>query len=248
MNRSQAVETWLKQKTRTLAAGNSAAAIGLFLLAILLLFVTFWIIYAVIYLGFNWLIPHSHVTRLWISGLVLVLLFVGNATTDRQYLETYSFTTGTHSDTPVSINIPFVGEGSTINPLAPDSAHSYVKMITSALYCGPRQVTTGLRLLGRARRLSRIDVPGSAAVLAFLATKDARVPFEEIVPVIPAGHNVAAVLEQLHEIDGVLFLLKSEPAGLSLVSDCRDELRKLNPVRRKKKENVSEDQSSVETE
>jgi hypothetical protein len=37
---------------------------------------------------------------------------------------------------------------------------------------------------------------------------------------------VCTVLQQLHEIPGVLFL-KSDPPGLSLLSDFREELRKL---------------------
>jgi hypothetical protein len=201
-------------------------AAGQFLVGLVMVFVTFWIVYAVVWLGFDWLIPVTHWTRMWISLVVVVLLFVGNATTDRAYLESYSFTTGTFNDKPVSISIPGLGTASTINPLAPDSAHSIVKMIASVLFAGPRQVTGACRLLSRALRLRKLDQKGCAAALAFLADQDGRVRFQEVAAAIPSGHNVVAVLEQLHELDGVMFL-KSEPPGLTLLSDFRKELRSL---------------------
>src|SRR5439155_5441766 len=140
------------------------------------------------------------------SAAVLALLFVGNATTDRRYLETLSFTTGTFHDRPVTIYVPLVGAGSTINPLAPDTVHSFVKLITSVLYTGPSLATAAVRVLARARRLAAVDVEGCAAVLAFLAARDGRVPVGEVVPAVPAGHDGAAVMTQLQEIDGVMLL------------------------------------------
>jgi hypothetical protein len=106
-------------------------------------------------------------------------------------------------------------------------------MIASILCTGPRLATAAFGVLGKVRRLAAVDVPGCAGVLAFLAGQDGRVPFAEVVPAVPPGHNVAAVLTQLQEIDGVM-VLKSEPPGLSLTSDCRAELRPLLPKRRQK--------------
>jgi hypothetical protein len=216
------LDSTIKARSASLLFGS----VGLLLLSALALFVTFWVVYLVIYFGFDWIFHMSHTVRLWVSAGFVLLLFIGNATTDRGYLESYSFTTGTSSDRVVTIDIPGVVSGSTLNPLAPDSAHSYVKMITLVLYTGPRLVSNAFQLWRRAGRLRGIDQEACAAVLAFLAASDSKVPFAEVATVIPRGHDVAVVLEQLHEIDGVLFL-KAEPAGLSLLSDFRDELRAL---------------------
>jgi len=226
MGHERLVATWLARHIRGRITLLLLGSAGQFLLALAVLFVTFWVVYGVFWLGFNWLIPVTHATRVWVSLVVVGLLFVGNATTDREYLESYSFTTGTHNPKPVSITIPGIGVGSTVNPLAPDSAHSYVKMITSVLYTGPRLVTASFRFLARAFRLRGMDREGCAAALAFLAAQDGRVPFQEVAEAIPRGHDVCAVLEQLHEVEGVRFL-KSDPAGLSLMSDFRQELRAL---------------------
>jgi hypothetical protein len=226
MGRERAIAAWLSKKTTGMTGWLLLGSLGQFLFALAVLFVTFWIIYAVIWLGFNWLVPIAHVTRMWISLAVLALLFVGNATTDRAYLQKYSFTTGTFNEEPVSFYVPGVGLGSTINPLAPESVHSYAKMVTNALYLGPRLVTGSFRMLARALRLRGIDREGCAAALTFLMKQDARVPFKEVAEAIPSGHDVCAVFEQLHEFDGVMFL-KSKPAGLSLLSDFREELRSL---------------------
>lgn len=217
---------WLQNKTRAASMLHLAGALGLFCLGVVVLFITFWMIYGVVWLGFNWFLPHSHITRMIISFAVLILLFVGNARTNRAYLESYSFTTGTSNPRPMTIYLPGIGVGSTINPLAPDTLHSQVKVFTSLLFSGPRLATAAFRLVGRARRIRSLDLEACAAILAFLSTKDARVSFKEVVKAIPGGVDVPQVLEQLAEIDGVMFL-KSDPPGLSLMSGLRTELREL---------------------
>lgn len=221
----QPIVDFLRKKIGASVWLHLLGAAGLLPLSALVLFATFWFVYAVIWFGFDWLFPHSHATRLWISGLILVLLFIGNARTDRSYLESYSFTTGTTSNKIVTIDVPGVGAGSNVNPLAPDTAHSYVKMIVSLLYTGPRTLTAAYRLCARALRMRALDIEACAAVIAFLKTKDARVEFKEACQSIPKGKNVSEVLEQLREFDGIMFLTSSEPAGLSLTSEFRKELR-----------------------
>jgi hypothetical protein len=223
-----AIYFWLEKKARSQARLSILAAVLLFLLGLVVLSLTLGIIYLVIGCAFDWGIPHSSSTRLIASLIVLGLLFVGNATTDRAYLESLSFSTGTSEEKPVSIYVPTVGMASTINPLAPDSAHSIVKVITTLLYTGPRLVTGALRMYGRARRFGRMDLAGEAAVLELLYRKDKRAPFEEIAAAAPPGHYVGAIVQQLRELDAVLFL-KSPPPGLALTSDFRQEMSGLEP-------------------
>ena len=226
-----AVAAWLEQKLRSARAAHRLGAAGLLAVAAVVLLVTFALVYAALWLAFGWRTGSDEVV-LWVSLVVLVLLFIGNATADRRELETLSVSAGTFHDRPVHIDIPLLGGGSTVNPLAPDSARSFVKLIASLLCTGPRLAAAAFGALSKVRRLGAVDVESCAGVLAFLAARDGRVPFAEVVPAVPRGHDVAAVLTQLQEIDGVM-LLKSEPPGLSLESGLRTELRPHLPKRRK---------------
>jgi hypothetical protein len=246
MEQAQAVESWLQKKVRAERAKYLLGAAGLLFLAALVLFATYWLVYLVLYFGFEWLFPGSHVARLVGGLIVLVLLFIGNATTDRRYLETYSFTTGTSYGRPVTIHVPMVGGGSTINPLAPESVHSFAKFITGLLFTGPRWATEGVRLVGRERRLAGLDVEGCAAVLAALAKQDGVIPFAELVPVIPAEHDLVTVFTQVQYLDGVR-TVRGERTGLMLLSDLRSELRRAVPLRRKKKAGPRENETAAES-
>ncbi len=217
------IQSWLKQKRAGSLFGSLLGSLAVALLAAAVLFVTFWVIYAVVWLGFNWFLPHSHATRLIISGVILVLLFIGNARTDRAYLEELSFTTGTAGNRVVSFYVPGVGIGSNINPLAPDSMHSYVKIMTLALFAGPRLATVALRLASRAFRSFRIDSETLVPVIASLAEHDDRIAFKEVAKELPPGSDIETVMTQLRDLDIVLFL-KSEPLGLKLTSEAREEL------------------------
>jgi hypothetical protein len=159
---------------------------------------------------------------LGITLALMVALFFGNLTTAREYLESYSFTTGTASDKVVTFYVPQVGLASTVNPLAPDSAHSYLKMFVSVLYTGPRLLMGAVHNLRRAKRLATIDVDGCAGILSFLLEREKRASLVEIAAAFP-GRSLEALFPQLAELQGVLFL-KSEPPGLSLSTDLRREI------------------------
>jgi hypothetical protein len=84
---------------------------------------------------------------------------------------------------------------------------------------------------GRHKKTKWVLICFQAAVLALLAAGDGPVALAEVVPGIPAGHDVVAVLAQVQEIDGVSFV-PSEPAELSLHSDLRRDLPKRSRGRR----------------
>jgi len=233
MKAHKPIAAWLHQQVQAHAFASLLGFVGLFALSLLVLVVTFWLINAVLALGFGWLVPLSHEFRWWASFGIVGLLFIGNATIDRHYLESVSLTTGAGRDRPVVVIVPFVGVGSTLNPLAPDSARSSVKLLASVLLAGPRLLQASFRLLGRARRLSTGNLEAGAAVLGVLATEDGRVPIAEVVAVVPSECDVAQVFTLLQEINAVM-LLKSEPPGVTLLPDARDQLRRL--VRGRKKE------------
>lgn len=209
---------WLGQKARALSNQGMVLALVCLVLGAIVLFLTFWIVYAVIWLAFDWLVPHTHGVRLVLTAGVVILLFVLNATTHRRHLEEFSYVTGTKNPKAVHLYIPGVGMGSTINPLSPEYAQSIAKVIAAWVLFGPRLLTESVRSFVEARRYRTVDLTGCAAILELLADRGERVPFADIAKVIPPGHDLTIVLGQLRWFDGILFL-KKEPAGLTLTEE-----------------------------
>ncbi len=166
--------------------------------------------------------------RHWVHSIlglaVIPALFWGNARTSREYLSEYSVTTGTASDQVVNFWLPGVGLGSNVNPLAPDTIHAGVKIITDCLYSGPRVVVSAFRTMAKANRLRRLDVGNCGAVLTLLFAAGRKLGFQEITDALGEGFDPAWVFPQMTDLDGVLYL-KAEPAGLTLTQELRDAIR-----------------------
>jgi len=122
----------------------------------------------------------------------------------------------------VNFYLPGVGLASNVNPLAPDTMHTGVKMITDCLYCGPRVVVSGIKTLRKAARLRRLDVQACGRVIARLLAANRKLSFQEIVADAD-GINPAQVFPQLHDVEGVL-LLRAKPPGLTLTQELRQEV------------------------
>ena len=225
MSKPKSAEAWLRQRVRAGSLKYAAGSVGVMLLAAVALIVTWWFLqfYAIGIIARLLGIPPAW--QFVIGLVVLALLFAAGVLSDRRELETLSFSTGTFEKRPVTIYVPGVGFSSTINPFAPDSARSFIKILAMIVCFGPRLAVESVRLLGKALRLRGVDVEGCAPVLAVLAKADGRVPFPDLAAAVPAGHDVGRVLSQVQELDGVL-LLRAEPPGLSLMSEVRAQLRK----------------------
>jgi len=210
-------EMIVRERRTAMGVAAAGAAGGLF--AYLLTFV---FTYGVLFFISLTLLHWSLAVCFWITLALMVALFFGNITTAREYLESYSFTTGSASEQIVSFHVPQVGNVSNINPIAPDSAHSYLKMFVSVLYTGPRLLMGAWHNVRRAKRLATLDVEGCGAILSFLLEREKRVPLTEIAAAFP-DRRLDVLFPQLAEASGVLFL-KSEPPGLSLSTDLRREI------------------------
>jgi len=210
-------DTIATERRNAIGVAVAGAAGGLFAYAL-----TFAFTYGAIFFISLTLLHWSFAVCFWIATALMVALFFGNLTTAREYLESYSFTTGTASDKVVTFHVPQVGVVSNINPLAPDSAHSYLKMFVSILYTGPRLLLGTVHNLKRANRLAAIDTESCGAILSFLLEREKRVPLPEIATAFPAK-SLDTLFPQLAEVSGVLFL-KSDPPGLSLSTDLRREI------------------------
>jgi len=165
---------------------------------------------------------YRHWIHLAAGWVIIPTLFWGNARTSREYLTEHSVSVGTTADAVVDFYLPGIGMASNVNPLAPDTIHAGVKMITDCLYCGPRVVVSGVKMLGKANRIRQLDVEGCGAVMAVLLAANRKLVFQEIVDQV-GGIEPPRVFPQLQDVEGVIFL-QAEPAGLILSQALRQEL------------------------
>lgn len=222
------IEKWLKKKLRIEAARNLLLALLSLAGGLVVLTITFFFTYAIVWFCVNF--GASAVSQLVVSkplhitppqiliacSIFLVLLFIGNARTSRDYLSNY---TVTHPASPALINAAGLG-GSLLTLLAnPDVSG---KMITDILYTGPRLIVGSVKAFLRFTQLMAIDTSGCAHALKLLQESPQRVPCTELAEQL-AGHNVVRVFSQLHAIDGVLFL-NTAPPTVTLTDDLRQKL------------------------
>lgn len=222
MTEQDRIENWLTKTKWMRLFSLSIVSLLLLVGAVVVLGLTWAVLYGVLWMIFNSLFSEGLYLVPYLSAGFVLILFHGHLTTKRSYLTEYSFITGTAHDEPVTV---MAGGSalSTINPLAPDSAHSYVKMIVSVLYTGPNMCMALRNRLARIYHWFTLDREGTARVLAFLLDQEEKIPMSELIENVPQGQNPEKILQQLLEMDGVLFL-KNEGPAISLTSELRSEL------------------------
>lgn len=214
------VEPWLQRRIAEEIRVGWLGAAGTLAGGFFVTWLTFWVIFAILWIVSHDLLPSF--VRLFAAAAGTGLLFVGNARTDREHLEEYSFTTSASDNRVVKLYVPGVGLASNSNPHAPDSVHSLVRNITRQLYTGPRLFNSGLRQYRRTQRLAKLDAGITAWVLAMLLNRTGRVTFAELAPQMPE-HDPAEVFPPMRDLEGVVFSNESPP-GLSLTAELRGEM------------------------
>jgi hypothetical protein len=199
-----------------------AGGIGLLTVAGVVLVITFWALHAFAFLTLGpWLRPDETTLLLVAAGLV-ALLFFANAVADRAELAEWRVGTGTVSEKVICFYVPRVGMLSNVNPFHPDTARTFVRILSGIALLGPHLATEAVDCFLRALRLSRLDVPGIARVLALLLSRPGRTPFTGLLQRHP-DLDLGEIIPQLLELPGVV-RFQSEPAGLGLTEDLRREL------------------------
>lgn len=121
-----------------------------FIAGLVVLFVTFWFTYAIIWFGmlgisaasellFNKRLALSHIWRLVLSSIFIVLLFIGNARTSREYLADYP----RRNYRGIGIGTQAGVAGALVSLLAYPGAST--RMISDLLFTGPRLVAYACR-------------------------------------------------------------------------------------------------------
>ena len=196
---------------------------------LLILYVSFWVAYGVI-----WFISHSlfvlsnRIILLAAGGFMTVVVFVG-AKQNWQNLDPLEQQVRLAEQMDIRLS-PWNPYRAAYNTDAVKAVGFEVRSVASTINCilcgGVLLCLGSLRKLHRFRRLRRIGVSGCARVIALLQSAGRRQSFAEIVEKLP-GLNPVNVFDDLRYIDGVLFL-EREPSGLTLTPELKDELSSLS--------------------
>ena len=218
------LKSWLrKQKASAFAQHLLLGLLGL-LAGLLVLFLTFWFTYAVIWFGwlgvsavsdliFSRKLSLSHALRLAASGIFLLLLFL-------QHFRTSRWHWGDYPNRDYNEDVALVAHVSPLGALGALLVYpgASANMIADILLSGPRLVTGSCQLAAQGFRWRRLDENACAELLACLCSRPGAVPYEELQA---AGR--AACAAQLRGVAGVQFLQK----GVVLSGDLRHELSNL---------------------
>ncbi len=212
------VRTFLTEKIKTVRSQSIAGGIGILILGIVLLGISFGIAWVVLKYGLHPFWPHQGWVRAILALGIVGLLFIGNTFAGDDLLEyTLALKPG---DDGVKFYVPSSGLLSD----TPDTPYGFLNAITNFLCVGPKMVASSLKNFHRAGRLKQIDLDSCAAVITVLLSHDSKVPFLKIVNSIE-GFDPYRTFPQMGDIQGVLFL-KKEPQGMSLTSEFREEFER----------------------
>jgi hypothetical protein len=216
---ADAIKPWLLRKKSRGAVSRIVLAFLTLLGGLIVLFLTFWFTYAIVWFIFNGVSALSsmlfskklhlaHEWRLAISGVFIILLFV-------QHLRTSPWHWGNY---PKRDDYSLLA-GHVLGPWAllryPGAS---ANMIADILLSGPRLAAGAWSLVRESSQFRSIDVDGCSQLLAFLARRPTAVSYEEL---REAGWE--GWFGQLRCIEGVVFLEK----GLNLAAELRSELMRL---------------------
>lgn len=221
MNKEQ-IQLWLDQKLKKDIALKAILGSLSITFGIIASYISFWLIYIVFYICTSWLIDLPNIAITSISLLILILIFIGNSQTSDEYLSEYSFSTGTASDKIVHVYIPGQGYASNINPLAPDSMHSFAKIITSILYIAPKMIVYGINSFRKIHKLSKLNKKTCSLVISLIYQTGQKVSFQMISSEYP-DINLQAAINDLNLIDGALFLPSQGPS-INLSTPLKEEI------------------------
>jgi hypothetical protein len=222
---SERIRIWVSEKKSRGVAANYLFAVASFIFGVLVVFLTFWITYFVIYVAADGLsalcdlvtnqrFHLSHLTRLILSGLFVLILFLQYLRTAPSYWREYPTD---ERDFGVLMKAT-LGDYQVLSPVL-SHPKTVSKAVADVLLTGPRLVFGSGLKLQQARKFKGMDEAACAQVLALVYSRADEVSYQEL---CAAGWG--RQLMNLKAIEGIRFL----DAGLVLSGDLRDELSQLN--------------------
>jgi hypothetical protein len=222
---SEHLTHWFKRYVAVRKFGCWMGAPLMLIAGVIVLFLTFWLTYFVIFLadsGFNELIAiftghawHlSHNVRLIVSALFIILLFIS-------WARTTPWKAAHFRPVRESAMVDAFAGSQNVGPFAKilSNPQTSANIIAQALYFGPHLVMGSWNLVRQARWLSSIDQPACASALEFLLSKPGRVTQSEFA----AERPHLKWSEVRTGLSGVYGVLLSTDA-MQVTNDFRDEL------------------------
>lgn len=215
----------MKKRLRAAIIWNVVAMAGCFVGGLLVLYLSFWVSYGVIWFIAHSFFPLTHHTILLIAAGFMTLVVIIGARQNLQDLEPLQRGVRLAEEMDITLT-PYTRYGMSYDTNAVKAGvfevRSLASLINYVLCGGVKLVFSSVGRLRQVRRLKLVDIEGCTRVIALLQPTPRRHSFQEIVQQLP-GLNPVKVFDDLRCIEGVLFL-SNEPAGLTLLPELREEL------------------------
>ena len=216
---------WLRNKVRTERVWRVAAMSSSLLAGVLILYVSFWITYGVIWIIASSFFPLKREVIALLASAFMVLVVVVGVRHNLADLDPLQRQVRMARDMDITLT-PYSRYGISCNTNALKAGlfevRSLAAVINYILCGGVKLVFSAVAQWRRFRRLAHIDVTAAAQVLGLLYTAGRRLSFAEILEKLPEI-NPVRVSYDLRCLAGVLFL-SNDPPGLALHPDLKEEL------------------------
>jgi len=226
------IESWLRKRFAEEAAVSVLAGALAICLGVLVVMITFWLTYAVVWIAVFAVsgafeltgarkIHLPHWLMMSLAAGFLVLLFHRHFQRSPWDRDDYSAPDATPGDGfdnwGAALAVQGGALGSVFQLLRTPTASA--RFILEILDTGPRLLTGARGLFRRAQAVRRLDPAGCAWVLTMLSSRPGAMPRDELIAAWPQA-NWPRLWAELRLIDGLVFLEK----GISLTQDLRSEL------------------------
>lgn len=216
---------WLRKSVGTLKTWKMAAGIGSLLSGLLILFISFWVTFDVLWFISHSFYPLKNRVLLLIAGAFMVVVGIVGAKQNRESLEPLERQVKLAEEMDITLS-PYNRYGMSYTTNAMSAGAFEVRSMASVvnyILCGGVLLVMGsVRNLRQYQELQRLDMNSCARVIALLFSAGKRQSFAEILEKLP-GLNHVRVFDDLRWIEGVHFLA-SEPPGLVLLPELKEEI------------------------
>lgn len=216
---------WLRKSINALKAWKLAAMVGSLLSGLLILFISFWVTFGVLWVISHSFYPLKSYVLLLMAGGFMVLVAIVGAKQNRESLEPLERQVKLAEEMDITLS-PYNRYGMSYNTNAISAGAFEVRSMASVvnyILCGGVLLVMGsVRNVRQYQQLQQLDLNSCARVIALLFAAGKRQSFAEILEKLP-GLNHLRVFDDLRWIDGVHFLV-SEPPGLILLPELKEEI------------------------
>ena len=207
------LQSWFAARVQEAIRWDTVCAVLLVPGGAIATFLTYWIVWVMVYLGLGRLFELSDSAVDWITASFMVAIFVWQFTAGRYFEESYALTRDEHAEQKVALSRAAGGGLAMLLDL--QVASMFVRFVTLMFLMGPRMFGAAVKLSQRVRRLKRMDVAASGRVVAYLLKAQGRVCIEDVEHRFPES-DVLQILQPLEDFDGVVFLKNDDSVALTL--------------------------------